>query len=161
MKKGDWSPTSRSLMKLVLIYKLRKVIMSLAKKLKIRLKSTMLNLRIMMLPRSPRRISCVGYAQRSTPSSSAHIPANSVGAKDTNLRRVGLNFQKKPLDTYLLLGRILQHLRRTQRTLRRGRPEGLNLQALTGVLILRLLGVNKRVQVAGEGEPDIAATVLK
>ena len=148
-------------MKLVLIYNLKEVIMLLVKELKKRRKSTMLSPSKMILLRNPRGRFCVRYIPKSTPSSSAHISASSVGAKDTNLRRVGLNFQKRPLDTYLLLGRTPQLLRRTQRTPRRGRTGDLNLLDLTGVLILRLQGVNWRVQVAGEGEPDIAATMLK
>ena len=81
--------------------------------------------------------------------------------QDTNLRRVELDFKKKALDTYLLLGRTLQHSRRTQRIPRRRRPGSLNLQGLTGVHHMRLQRVNQRVQVAGGGKPDAAATVLK
>ena len=137
----------------MLIYKLRKVIMSQAKELRTR-KSTMLNLRKVMLQRSPRRISCVGYVPRSTPSSSAHIRPNFAGANDTNLKHVGPNFQRKLLDTYLLLGSPHQLLRRTQRRGRAGDP---NLLVLTGVLILRLQEVRQSLPAAGEGEPDAKA----
>ena len=136
-------------MKLGLIYNLKKVTMLLVKELKRRRKSIMLSPRKAILLRSPRRRSYLRYAKKNTPSSSAHISASSVGAKDTNLRRVGLNFQKKPLDTYMLLGRTPQLFRRTQRTPGRGRTGDLNLLDLTGVLILRLQGVKQRLLVAG------------